>query len=179
MEGWATRPQFQKQGQTQESINFNVNCRSGIIARDDASNITSRKGKVDAARKGAPPASFGRSIKDRDVCQPAQLQVLVVMPMNRALTPSLRTWKCVEAAAAVVGVGLALSSAELWMHYAYTRPTMLGAGSGRVYSLNTHGSIVYLNAGERSLLNTLMIIGGVLFVGAVLIDIVKKPFRKE
>ncbi len=101
------------------------------------------------------------------------------MPMNRALTISLRTWKCVEVTAGIVGIGLALSSAELWMHYAYTRPTMPGPAIGRVYALNTHGSIVYLNAGEQSLLNTLMVIGGVLFVGAVLIDVVKKPFRKE
>jgi len=50
------RPQVQKQGQTQEPLNFNVNYRSGGIARDDASNNTNRKRKVDAARKGAPAA---------------------------------------------------------------------------------------------------------------------------
>jgi hypothetical protein len=101
------------------------------------------------------------------------------MQINRVSILSLRTWRCVEIAVAIVGTSLGLSSAELWMHYAYTRPTMPNAAIGRVYSLNTHGSIVYLNVHEQLLLNSLMILGGVLFVGAVVIDIVKQPFRSK
>jgi len=99
------------------------------------------------------------------------------MQMNRTSAVSRRVWKWVEVAVAIIGVSLALSSAELWMHYAYTRPTIPNSGIGRIYSLNTHGSVVYLNSHEQSLLNSLMIVGGAFFVGAVAIDLLKKPFR--
>jgi hypothetical protein len=41
-------------------MNFNVNCRGGIIVRDDASNNTSRKRKVDAARGCATRRELGK-----------------------------------------------------------------------------------------------------------------------
>src|ERR1700691_3511973 len=99
------------------------------------------------------------------------------MPMNRPQTPSLQIWRFLEVVAATVGLGLALASWGLWMHYAYTRPRALDTSMGRVYSLNTHGLVVYLNGNEQFLLYYLMVLGGLLFVGAVIIDMTKKPFR--
>jgi hypothetical protein len=88
-------------------------------------------------------------------------------------------WRIAEAAAAVSGVGTLLASAQLWMHYAYTRPTQPIVFTGAVYALNTHGSVVYLTGREHFLLDLLMIVGGASFAGAVVIDIVKRPFQKN
>jgi hypothetical protein len=63
------------------------------------------------------------------------------------------------------------------MHYAYTRPTTLSTRDGRIHPLNTHGWIVFLNAHEQFVLHFLMVFGGGLFITAVVIDLVKKPFR--
>jgi hypothetical protein len=92
---------------------------------------------------------------------------------------SLRVWKWVEVATGLCGAVLAISSTFLWMHYAYTRPTTRNSRAGRIYALNTHGWIVYLNGREQTLLYLLMTVGGALFVSAVVIDLVRKPFRPK
>jgi hypothetical protein len=43
----------------------------------------------------------------------------------------------------------------LWYQYAATRPVRLDASSGRVYPLNTHGSVAYLNKSEDARLTAL------------------------
>lgn len=88
-----------------------------------------------------------------------------------------RLWKFVEIATGTIGVALAISSGQLGLHYAFTRPRIPDPTFGRVYSLNTHGSIVYLTGHEQTLMNSLLVIGGALFVIAVAVDIIKKPFR--
>ncbi|HUJ32488.1 MAG TPA: hypothetical protein VLY23_14495 [Candidatus Acidoferrum sp.] len=45
----------------------------------------------------------------------------------------------------------------LWYQYAGTCPNRPDASSGRVYPLNTHGSVAYLNKGEDSTLTGLTI----------------------
>ncbi len=92
---------------------------------------------------------------------------------RRVITP----WKALEVGAAVVAVIVWLTSIFLWMYYDSARPRIADPGIGRIYRLNTHGSIVYLTRGEHVLLKALMLMGGVCFVAAVCIDIFKKPFR--
>lgn len=93
-------------------------------------------------------------------------------------TPARRAWKVLEVAASAVGVGMFLARSVLWTYYSYTRPTSPDRAIGRVYVLNTHGWVVYLNGHEHFLLIFLVNAGWLLFAGAVVVDLVKKPFRK-
>ena len=43
----------------------------------------------------------------------------------------------------------------LWYQYAATRPRRPDASSGRIYPLNTHGSVAYLNKDEDARLTAL------------------------
>ena len=65
------------------------------------------------------------------------------------------------------------------MHFAYTRPTAPNLADGRVYALNTHGWLVYLDATEHTALQLFGVGFLVLFATAVVIDRVKKPFAKK
>jgi len=88
-------------------------------------------------------------------------------------------WKALEIVAVVVAAVLWFTYSFLWMYYDSTRPRIQDSGADRIYRLNTHGSIVYLNRGEEFLLNVLMLASGVCFVAAVCVDIFKKPFRRS
>ena len=57
-----------------------------------------------------------------------------------------------------------LSYADLWDHYAHTRPRLAQPDQGRVYALNTHGLIVYLTKDEQCRLDLLQWTGITLFV---------------
>lgn len=57
-------------------------------------------------------------------------------------------------------------SAVLWSQYASTRPSHKSVEDGRIYPLNTHGSIVYLNSGEAFWLYFLMALGVLCFLVA-------------
>lgn len=74
----------------------------------------------------------------------------------------------------VIGLILGLASWGLWTHYAYTKPQSSDAAVGRVYSLNTHGSSVYLNREERFLLYGLQVLAGLSFGSAVIVDVVRR-----
>ncbi len=60
------------------------------------------------------------------------------------------------------------------MHYAYTRPQSPDVTVGRMYPLNTHGSIVYLNSQERSSLYGLQLLAGLLFCTGVIVDVIRR-----
>jgi hypothetical protein len=51
----------------------------------------------------------------------------------------------------------------LWYQYAATRPRQFDASSGRLYPLNTHGSVVYLNKDEDTRLTGLTVFAFSLF----------------
>ena len=60
------------------------------------------------------------------------------------------------------------------MHYGSAKPESPDAAIGRVYPLNTHGAIVYLDRPERARLHGLEIAGGAIFVLSVFIDMRKR-----
>jgi hypothetical protein len=73
----------------------------------------------------------------------------------------------------LLGIVSAISlfaSAALWTYYDHTRPRVANPVTGRVYSLNTHGSIVYLNQLEHRLVYGLLSIAGVCFVAVLGIE---------
>ena len=78
-----------------------------------------------------------------------------------------------------IGIILGLASWGLWMQYAYTRPQSPDTVVGRIYSLNTHGSIVYLNSQEQFVLYGLQILAGLFFGSAVIIDVTRGQPRSE
>ena len=76
-----------------------------------------------------------------------------------------------------LGLSLGFVSWGLRRHYAYTKPPSPKAGIGRVYPLNTHGSIVYLNRQEQFLLYGLQVFAGLSFGRAVIIDVIRRQSR--
>ena len=72
----------------------------------------------------------------------------------------------------------------LWYQYDDTRPLRPDASSGRLYPLNTHGHVVYLNKQEDAKLTRLTILTFSLFGTAILMDlllVVRKtnPWEKK
>jgi hypothetical protein len=59
---------------------------------------------------------------------------------------------------------------DIWYRYDGTRPLRPDASSGRVYALNTHGRVVFLNKEEDAGLTSLTILTFGLFGTGVLID---------
>ena len=78
-----------------------------------------------------------------------------------------------------IGLTLGLAAWELWMHYAYTRPESPDAAIGRIYSLDTHGSTVYLNNQEQFVLYGLQVLAGLFFVSGVIVDVTRGQPRSE
>ena len=64
---------------------------------------------------------------------------------------------------AILSLGFWTASFILWYHYAFTRPAVRQPGAGRVYPLDTHGTVVYLTSHEHFLLYSLMVVGVVCF----------------
>jgi hypothetical protein len=73
-----------------------------------------------------------------------------------------------------IGLILGFASWGLWLHYSYSNPQSPDVATGRTYSLNTHGSMVYLNFGERVVLYGLQAAAGLSFASAVVIDVVRR-----
>jgi len=88
-------------------------------------------------------------------------------------------WKPLEIIAGVGALIVWFTSMFLWMYYDHTRPTVADPSTGRIYPLNSHGSIVYLTQPEQFWLYSLIWVAGICFVIAVCIDVFKKPFRRR
>ena len=86
-------------------------------------------------------------------------------------------WKRLEVVFGVAALLIGLGDFWLSNQYARTLPSVVDPGAGRIYPFNMHGHIVYLTSGEHTRLYGLIFSSGALFVLAVLIDVVKKPFR--
>ncbi len=91
---------------------------------------------------------------------------------SRASTP--------QRTAAVVGLGALV----LWfvfigtfLQYAGTRPHSPQPDAGRIYAINNHGTVTYLDGSERRRLSTLERSAGGMFLIAVLLSIWPKPKR--
>ena len=68
-----------------------------------------------------------------------------------------------KVASAILSLGFWTASFILWYHYAFSRPAVRQPEAGRVYGLNTHGTVVYLTSHEHFLLYFLMVAGLVCF----------------
>jgi hypothetical protein len=72
----------------------------------------------------------------------------------------------------------------VWYQYVGTRPRLRDASSGRLYPLNTHGYVVYLNKEEDANLARMTAVAVGLFGTAILIDVLlvaqkKNPWEKK
>ncbi len=86
-------------------------------------------------------------------------------------------WRTFEAIASVLAIASIVGWYGLWMHYADTPPRNMDVASGRVIVLYTHGLAVYLNAEEKHRLRVLSYLTGVFLFSAVIVDVLKRPFR--
>ncbi len=81
---------------------------------------------------------------------------------------------------AILSLGFWAASFVLWYHYAFTRPAVRQPGAGRVYPLDTHGTVVYLTSHEHFLLYFLMAAGVLFFfLAAAFYVFGKRPGRQE
>jgi hypothetical protein len=67
------------------------------------------------------------------------------------------------------GLALLLANVGLWYQYAGTRPRSEQPEEGRIYALNTHGSVAYLTLGENLRLWSLGLGGAGCMVTAMII----------
>jgi hypothetical protein len=66
------------------------------------------------------------------------------------------------------------SSVFVWLYFDANRSRVARPESGRIFPLNTHGSVVYLTAGEHHFLYGLMSAAVFLFLIAVLLDFMRR-----
>jgi len=83
-------------------------------------------------------------------------------------------WRILVGVLGGIAIIVFLGSLLLLNQYAYTRPELPDAAVGRIYPLNTHGSIVYLNSQERLLAFGLMGLAGLFFSSAVILDVIRR-----
>jgi hypothetical protein len=65
---------------------------------------------------------------------------------------------------AILAVSFWLLSAFIWTRYNLNRPKLRFPEDGRIFPLDTHGSVVYLTAGEHYLLLGFMAAGVIFFL---------------
>jgi hypothetical protein len=71
-----------------------------------------------------------------------------------------------------IGIGLGLGSWVLGSAYGYTKPSSPNAAIGRLYPLNIHGYIVYLNSREQYLFYGLQVVAALFFVTGIIVDVI-------
>jgi len=71
-----------------------------------------------------------------------------------------------------IGIALGLASWVLGVNYEYTKPPSPNTADGRVYPLNIHGYIVYLNTQEQYFLYGLQVVAGLFFVSGISVDVI-------
>jgi hypothetical protein len=99
------------------------------------------------------------------------------MPAPAALDPEARRWRVAAYVATFGAAGSFMAGICLWFHFDGTRPHAADTTTGRVYPLNTHGAVVYLNAHEHWVLTGLFAVFVVLGVIGFLIDRWQRPFK--
>jgi hypothetical protein len=98
-----------------------------------------------------------------------------MLPMIRGHKKKL--WKVLEVSAGLMALVLWMVWYGLWMRYAQTRPSLADPERGRTYLLYTHGHVAYLNRMENLQVHSLEYLASAFLVSAVLMDLLKKPFR--
>ena len=86
-------------------------------------------------------------------------------------------WQFVRKLSRLLGV-TALASwlgfIALTLQYDASRPTEPQSSEGRIYALNNHSHIVYINSAEKCWLNALVGTGAFLFAGGVILDFMQR-----
>ena len=72
----------------------------------------------------------------------------------------------------VLALSLGLTLYVLWVHYDSAKPRSPDAAAGRIYSLNTHGSVVYLDSREHSWIEGMQILAGLFALSGVVIYVI-------
>jgi hypothetical protein len=80
-----------------------------------------------------------------------------------------RFWRILTITLFFVGCLLFAGSSFLWDHYAYSRPRVAQPDLGLIYSLNYHGTAVYLTQAEYFWLRSLEWAGVTSILGSLLI----------
>ncbi len=88
-----------------------------------------------------------------------------------------RRWKYTSLVGGIAWLILFSAAVALWMHYDRTRPPVPDPSVGRVYPLNTHGSIVYLVRAERLRLYGLISVAIIIGLITICFEMLKGPFR--
>jgi hypothetical protein len=73
-------------------------------------------------------------------------------------------WEIVKIVSAILAISFWLLSAFIWTRYNLSRPKLRFPEDGRIFPLDTHGSVVYLTAGEHYLLLSLIAVGVIFFL---------------
>lgn len=90
-----------------------------------------------------------------------------------------KVWTILEVVSAVLALGLFLIHMSLWEQYAHSRPTVPDPAVGRIYALNEHGVVVYLNSAEKYRLDLFIWAAGGCFLLAILIGVfLRKSWRR-
>jgi|HubBroStandDraft_1064217.scaffolds.fasta_scaffold2100082_1 hypothetical protein len=79
---------------------------------------------------------------------------------------SLKALATVGRSAAVLALIFWISFIEIFIYLAHTRPRSIDVATGRVYSINNHGSIVFLTRAENIFLYAFACVAGALIVVA-------------
>lgn len=72
----------------------------------------------------------------------------------------------------VVALGFGLAWYVLWIHYDNAKPRSPDAALGRIYSLNTHGSVVYLDRRGHYWIEGLQVLAGLFALSGVIIYVI-------
>ena len=86
-------------------------------------------------------------------------------------TLSRTIWTAIETVSAGSAVGVFLYYMGLDEQFMHTRPTVANPSTGRIYSLNNHGFVVYLTSAEQKRLHILALMAAFFFLIAVLIGV--------
>jgi hypothetical protein len=98
------------------------------------------------------------------------------------LFPSIRTlfdsmgliMRALKLLSGIAALCFWFSSFFVWLHFDTYGSTIAEPESGRVFQLNTHGSVVYLTAGEHNLLYGLIVAGVMFFLFTVILHLLER-----
>lgn len=91
--------------------------------------------------------------------------------------PSVVVWNILETIFGASALGFFLVYWFTLAHYGESRPTAADAKTGRIYPLNNHGLLVYLNSTESHRQHLLLWCAAVCFLSTISIGVLAKSRR--
>jgi hypothetical protein len=91
----------------------------------------------------------------------------------------MRLWRILEVTLIAAAAALLLAGNELSARWGRVLPREEDPNSGRIYPLNSHGTISYMTKGEKRLLDAMGIAGGLTVVAGALIEGWIDPFNRR